>query len=427
MRRYSQAVPHTAAPQGFFGWRVVGAAFVIALFAWGIGFYGPPIFLGVLHATRGWPVSLLSAAITVHFLCGAAVVACLGTLHRHYGVAGVTGAGALLTVVGLLGWGYAREPWQLFLAMPFGGAGWAMTSGAALNAMVSPWFERRRPVALGMAFNGASLGGVVFSPLWVALIAVAGFDGAVLAVALAMVATIGSLAWLYLRQTPAALGVAPDGDTAPVALAGDPAPPVHAVALDAPRRDRRFYTLALGASLGLFAQVGLVAHLFSMLVPVLGSGAAGAAMGLATACAIGGRILLGRLMSPLMDRRKAAAVNLGLQALGSVVLLGAGSSGAGMVLGCCLFGMGLGNVTSLPPLIAQADFRPADVARVVAWVTAVGQAGYAFAPAAFGLLREWGAASGQGGLLLFLGAGLIQLAAAAVMLAGRARRADAVG
>src|SRR3546814_1503827 len=99
--------------RGFFGWRVVAAAFTIALFAWGIGFYGPPIFLGVLHATRGWSVALVSSAITVHFLCGAGVVASLGTLHRRYGVAAVTGAGAVLTAVGLLGWGHAREPWQL--------------------------------------------------------------------------------------------------------------------------------------------------------------------------------------------------------------------------------------------------------------------------------------------------------------------------
>jgi len=421
MQKPRQAMSRAVRPRMFFGWRVVAAAFTIALFAWGIGFYGPPIFLGVLHATRGWSVALVSSAITVHFLCGSGVVASLGTLHRRYGVAAVTGAGALLTAVGLLGWGHAREPWQLYLAALFSGAGWAMTSGAALNAMVSPWFERRRPAALSMAFNGASLGGVVFSPLWVALIAAMGFGTAVMAVAAAMLVVIGGLAWGMLRQTPAALGVAPDGDAAQSARAATPAPVAHAAALDAPRRDRRLRPLALGASLGLFAQVGLVAHLFSMLAPVLGSGPAGAAMGLATACAIGGRLVLGRVMSPQMDRRKAAAFNLGLQALGSVVLLGAGTSGAGMVLGCCLFGMGLGNVTSLPPLIAQADFRPADVARVVAWVTAAGQAGYAFAPALFGLLREWGAAFGQDGLL-FVAAALMQLGAAAVLLAGRQRR-----
>jgi hypothetical protein len=40
----------------FFGWRVVGAAFVLAVLAWGTGFYGPPIYLQALQENRGWPV-----------------------------------------------------------------------------------------------------------------------------------------------------------------------------------------------------------------------------------------------------------------------------------------------------------------------------------------------------------------------------------
>src|SRR5690606_20891514 len=177
---------------------------------------------------------------------------------------------------------------------------------------------------------------------------------------------------------------------------------------------------AIGATLALFAQVGLVAHLFSMLAPDMGGGRAGAVMGPAPGCAMAGRMVLGRLLAPGLDRRKAAAWNLAVQALGSGVLLASGPSAMGMVLGCCLFGIALGNVTSLPPLIAQADFRPADVARVVAWVTATGQAGYAFAPAAFGLLREWAEAAGHAGLF-FAVAGAMQLLAAGVLLAGRSR------
>ena len=46
---------------------------------------------------------------------------------------------------------------------------------AALNAIVSPWFVRSRPAALAMAYNGGSIGGVIFSPLWVAAIGVLGF------------------------------------------------------------------------------------------------------------------------------------------------------------------------------------------------------------------------------------------------------------
>ena len=35
--------------RNFYGWRVVGAAFVLAIFGWGLGFYGPPVYL---HAVR---------------------------------------------------------------------------------------------------------------------------------------------------------------------------------------------------------------------------------------------------------------------------------------------------------------------------------------------------------------------------------------
>ena len=144
----------------FFGWRVTWAAFAVAVFGWGVGFYGPPVFLHAIREERGWPVSLVSGAITCHFLFGAVVVANLAALHRRYGVAGVTRAGAVASALGILGWALAREPWQLYAATLPSGFGWAATGAAAINAMVAPWFARRRPAALSTAYNGASVGGV---------------------------------------------------------------------------------------------------------------------------------------------------------------------------------------------------------------------------------------------------------------------------
>ena len=59
-------------------------------------------------------------------------------------------------------------------------------------------------------------------------------------------------------------------------------------------------------TLGLFAQIGLIAHLFSLLAPALGAQQAGLAMGLVTLMAIAGRTLLGWLMPPGADRRLVA-------------------------------------------------------------------------------------------------------------------------
>lgn len=192
--------------QGFFGWRVVAAAFVFAVFAWGIAFYGPSVFLHTIHETRGWSVSLISAAVTFQYPLGAGFVAYLDDAHRRFGLVAITRAGVLAFAAGTLGWGLAAAPWQLFAAAALTAAGWSATSSAAINAMLVPWLKRRRGFALSLAFNGASMGGVLFIPLWVALIERLGFAAAAATIAAAMFVILWWLAGRYLRPTPEALG-----------------------------------------------------------------------------------------------------------------------------------------------------------------------------------------------------------------------------
>jgi cyanate permease len=116
------------------------------------------------------------------------------------------------------------------------------------------------------------------------------------------------------------------------------------------------------------------------------------------------------------DRRMVAAGNIAMQACG-VVLLAFGSTTIVLAAGCILFGLGLGSLLSMPPLIAQREFAAAELPRIVALVTAINQAVFAFAPTIFGVLRE---VSG-GYELPFLIAAFIQVIAAGVIVAGRVR------
>ena len=68
----------------FFGWNVVWGAFVLAIFGWGVGFYGPPIYLHAVIERTGWPLELVPIAVTVHFLVGAVAVANLSALYRRF-------------------------------------------------------------------------------------------------------------------------------------------------------------------------------------------------------------------------------------------------------------------------------------------------------------------------------------------------------
>jgi len=401
----------------FFGWRVVAAAFTVAVFGWGLGFYGPPVYLEVVRQSRGWPIALVSGAVTLHFLVGLAIIPNLPNLYRRLGVPIVTFAGGIVMALGVLGWAVATAPWQLYVAALLSGAGWSALGAVAVNAIVSPWFAAKRPQALGVAFNGGSVGGVIFSPFWVALIDRIGFTSAAVVVGVAMLVTLGTLAALVLGRTPEDLGQTLDGAkagstsaSAPIIPdAGTPTVRLHLF------HDRAFLTLCIGMTLALFAQTGIVAHLVSVLAPTLGRQGAGLTAGAVGVAAVVGRLAVGSSADGKSNWRAIASFSLVVQALGcGVLVLAHGSSPALLILGAVLFGLGVGNAISVPPVIANLEFPREDAARAVALIVAISQGAYAMAPAIFGLLRQlW---SDE---IIFLTAVAIQLAAIAAYLTGR--------
>ena len=230
------------------------------------------------------------------------------------------------------------------------------------------------------------------------MISAVGLSRAALVIGIATAVAICPLAYCFLWHGPA-----------PAAARHEHSPLSRAVLL----RQRRFITISAAFALGLFAQIGLFTHLIARLAPDFGPVLAASAISLVTLCAVFGRSLLGWLLGE-RDRRVAAAVNLVMQAAGSL-LLAVGSGAVPVAVGCILFGFGVGNLISLPPLIAQREFRPADVNTVVALVTAINQAVFAFAPAVFGWLRD----SIDSYIAAFMLAAMAQLLAASAILGGR--------
>jgi hypothetical protein len=235
---------------------------------------------------------------------------------------------------------------------------------------------------------------------------------------------VGCLSFYVVTQTPERLGQRPDGDAPGAPACGVTS--AHARPLPGRLlwRDRGFRTLAAAMALSLFAQAGLITHLYSLLVSALGAQGAGLAMALATACAIGGRTVVARCMPADADRRLVAVVSYAVQIAGSLALACAAEHQTALILlGVVLFGVGIGNATSLPPLVAQVEFVKEDVARVVALIVAMAQGLWALSPAAFALLLVTGDGSpahlGVGTGLYFGATVLLQLAAIACMLGGR--------
>src|SRR5262249_39021021 len=149
--------------------------------------------------------------------------------------------GIVFAALGILAWSNVREPWQLFGAALVSGTGWALTNSAAVNAIVAPWFDKQRPKALSLAFNGASCGGLLFTPLWVFLIAHFVFSHEAILIGAAMLAVM----------IPVLAGVGGAAPSPAAATPGAPArPPLTRAQL---LGDRNFVTISAAFALALFA------------------------------------------------------------------------------------------------------------------------------------------------------------------------------
>jgi len=105
-----------------------------------------------------------------------------------------------------------------------------------------------------------------------------------------------------------------------------------------------------------------------------------------TVAAVIGRIVLGALALRL-DLRRAAALLLGAQ-VAALFAMTQSTDATVLLVACAVFGLGAGNLISLPALIIQREFEPASFGMLVGLSTAIGQFTYAFGPGLLGVIRD---------------------------------------
>lgn len=148
------------------GWRIVVVCFLLATFGWGLGFYGQSVYVAELHRLHGWPASLVSSGTTFFYLFGAALVAFVAEAIKAFGPRNCLIAGTFAMAAAAISIGQVTEPWQLYLANAVLAFGWAGTSLSIINNTLGLWFDKKRGMAISLALNGASFGGIVGVPCW---------------------------------------------------------------------------------------------------------------------------------------------------------------------------------------------------------------------------------------------------------------------
>jgi MFS family permease len=379
------------------GWRVVLACFLVALFIFGFGLYGHAVYLAELQRLHGWSTGLISTASTLSFLLGSLLAAFTNDAVVRIGAGRLLLCGIFALAASTTLLAFVETPWQLYAAYVLLACGWMGMGTVVIATIVSSWFDRRRGLAISIAFNGATCGGIIIAPTLVVLSGAIGFTRAMLTMTAAMI----------LILVPVVIGLI---GVSPANQSSDQGKPGMALSRRKLLRNFGFWTITAPFALALLAQVGFIVHQIALLEPMMGRALAALAVAVTTTMAVIGRLCLGLVVDRL-DPRVATAVSLVTQA-GALFAIAQTTDTAVLFMACAVYGFSIGNLITLPPLIIHREFEPTAFGTVLGLSTAICGVVSAFGPGIVGFVRV--ATGGYtAALMLCL---TLQLASAAIVL-----------
>lgn len=292
----------------FYGWVIVGAAFVTM----GIGVNARTAFSLLFPPILdefGWERGLTAGAFAVGFVVSTPFAPWLGWLMDRRGARAVILLGVAMMGTGLVLAAFISRPWHLYLTLGFLVSGGSLCLGYTGHGLFLPnWFVRRRGLALGIAFSGVGIGSIVLLPWAQHLIGARGWRAACLGLAVVMFLALVPINVLFPRRRPEDMGLLPDGDARPPE--GTPASRPRNIVdplwtatdwtLGRAARTARFWWVFVGFFTALFAWYEIQVHQTRYLLDIgFRPEPAAYALGLVALAGVVGQIALGHLSDRL--------------------------------------------------------------------------------------------------------------------------------
>jgi MFS family permease len=287
----------------FYGWIIIAVTFVTmaigvnARTAFSLLF--PPIL-----SEFGWDRGVTAGAFSFGFVASAIVSPLIGRLMDRLGPRSVMELGVALMAGGLLLAPLTTQPWHLYLTIGvLVGAGSICLGYSGQSFYLPNWFNRRRGLAIGVAFAGVGIGSVTLLPWVQVMIDHSGWRTACTAMGLLLLIVLAPIN-LLLRKRPEDLGLLPDGDAAPSASAPkkivsnvvDPEWAATDWTLPRALGTARFWWLSAGYFGGLYVWYAVQVHQTKYLLDIGFSPAVGVwSLGAVSLLGIPGQIFLGHV------------------------------------------------------------------------------------------------------------------------------------
>jgi len=328
----------------FYGWWVVGGAFVLLFCAVGTQFYAFPVFFEAMLREMGWTRVQTAAALSIGIFVIATMGVLIGILMRKIRVRLIMICGSVIAGIGFFLLSTVTELWQFYVFY-----GLILSIGMACIAMVpnvtvvESWFAQGKSTALGIATAGIGAGGAVMAPLAGFLISTYGWQTTFIFMA-AIVTLLGIPISAIIMRT-AAEGKAATPQKQEEAAGG--------VVLSQAVKERPFWLVSIGGMLWTWAfSTGLIHQVAFAVDTGIERVAAAGAVGLLTAFSIPGRLGFGRL-GDMVDKRYVFMMGTFLQIVAFIVLMRT-TNLTMLYIYSVLLGINIGGVTPiLPGLMAD--------------------------------------------------------------------------
>ena len=282
---------------------------------------------------------------------------------------------AVLTCVGYLLYAFAESAWQFLAISAVLAVTMAFLSWMPLTVIISNWFYEKRGLALGIAFMGSGVGGMLFNALGGVLVSRVGWRTTVMIYTGALCVMLLPTVFFLLKLKPEDMGLLPYGQTHVQAERTE----AGGFTLSQALRSRVFLPICLCCLVTGFTNNSLNATINPHLQHMGYSGvfAAGVASAYLAALAAG-KIVLGQISD------RAGATRATALALCAMVLSSCGMLGARLlpVALCTVPIMGLGNAFGSVgfPLISRSVFGERDHAAITGVLSAVNGVGSTIGP-----------------------------------------------